>query len=83
VEKVDGEYMIYLNDDGVPRLRVSSLYRRMAGQEGAAEEQARQYLQEKVRAATWLIKSIQQRQQTLFGSPRASSSFSMTFSIMA
>ncbi len=66
VEKIDGEYIIYLNDDGVPRLRVSSLYRRMAGQEGAAEEQARQYLQEKVRAATWLIKSIQQRQQTLF-----------------
>ena len=66
VEKIDGEYLIYLNDDGVPRLRVSSLYRRMAGQEGAAEEQARQYLQEKVRAATWLIKSIQQRQQTLF-----------------
>ncbi len=66
VEKIAGEYVIYLNDDGVPRLRVSSLYRRMAGQEGAAEEQARQYLQEKVRAATWLIKSIQQRQQTLF-----------------
>jgi len=66
VEKVGDEYLIYLNDDGVPRLRVSSLYRRMAGQEGVAEEQARQYLQEKVRAATWLIKSIQQRQQTLF-----------------
>src|SRR5574341_671177 len=65
VEKVGDEYLIFLNDDGVPRLRVSSLYRRMAGQEGAAEEQARQYLQEKVRAATWLIKSIQQRQQTL------------------
>ena len=63
VEKISGEWVIYLNDDGVPRLRVSSLYRRMAGQEGAAEEQARQYLQEKVRAATWLIKSIQQRQR--------------------
>jgi RNA polymerase sigma-54 factor len=66
VEKVGDEFLIYLNDDGVPRLRVSSLYRRMAGQDGVAEEQARQYLQEKVRAATWLIKSIQQRQQTLF-----------------
>jgi RNA polymerase sigma-54 factor len=66
VEKVSDEYVIYLNDDGVPRLRVSSLYRRMAGQNGAEEEQARQYLQEKVRAATWLIKSIQQRQQTLY-----------------
>jgi RNA polymerase sigma-54 factor len=49
VEKISGEWVIYLNDDGVPRLRVSSLYRRMAGQEGAEEEQARQYLQEKVR----------------------------------
>jgi RNA polymerase sigma-54 factor len=66
VEKVGNDYVIYLNDDGVPRLRVSSLYSRMAGQEGEAVEQARQYLQEKVRAATWLIKSIQQRQQTLF-----------------
>jgi RNA polymerase sigma-54 factor len=66
VEKVGNDYVIYLNDDGVPRLRVSSLYTRMAGQEGEAVEQARQYLQEKVRAATWLIKSIQQRQQTLF-----------------
>ena len=66
VEKISGEYVIYLNDDGVPRLRVSSLYRRMVGQEGAEQEQARQYLQEKVRAAAWLIKSIQQRQQTLY-----------------
>jgi RNA polymerase sigma-54 factor len=66
VQKVDDDYVIYLNDEGVPRLRVSSLYRRIAGQDGEAEAQARQYLQEKVRAATWLIKSIQQRQQTLF-----------------
>ncbi len=66
VEKIGGEYVVFLNDDGVPRLRVSSLYRRMVGQEGQEEEQARQYLQEKVRAATWLIKSIHQRQQTLF-----------------
>ncbi|NIM04180.1 MAG: RNA polymerase sigma-54 factor, partial [Armatimonadetes bacterium] len=63
---IGGEYVVFLNDDGVPRLRVSSLYRRMAGQEGQEEERARQYLQEKVRAATWLIKSIHQRQQTLF-----------------
>ncbi|MFQ5683892.1 MAG: RNA polymerase factor sigma-54 [Candidatus Binatia bacterium] len=65
VEKVEDKYVVFLNDDGVPRLRVSPLYRRMAGQEGQ-EEQAKQYLQEKVRAATWLIKSIRQRQQTLF-----------------
>lgn len=66
VEKIGDEYVVFLNEEGVPRLRVSSLYRRMAGQEGKEEEEARQYLQEKVRAATWLIKSIQQRQQTLY-----------------
>ncbi len=66
VEKIDDEYVVFLNDDGIPRLRVSSLYRRLVGQEGEEEEHARQYLQEKVRAATWLIKSIQQRQQTLY-----------------
>jgi len=79
VEKVGGEYQIYLNDDGVPRLRVSSLYRRMAGQEGAEEEQARQYLQEKVRAAAWLIKSIQQRQQTLFRVTQSIFKFQLQF----
>src|SRR5215467_11880848 len=79
VEKVGNEYVIYLNDDGVPRLRVSSLYRRMVGQEGAAEEQARQYLQEKVRAATWLIKSIQQRQQTLYRVTQSIFKFQLEF----
>jgi RNA polymerase sigma-54 factor len=66
VEKISGEWVIFLNDEGLPRLRVSSFYRRLASQQGEEEEKARQYLQEKVRAATWLIKSIHQRQQTLY-----------------
>lgn len=65
IEKVADKYEVFLNDEGIPRLRVSSLYRRLAGQEGSEEVEARQYLQEKVRAAAWLIKSIHQRQQTL------------------
>lgn len=66
VEKVGEEYVVYLNDDGIPRLWVSPLYRRLASQNNEHDDQAKQYLQEKVRAATWLIKSIQQRQQTLY-----------------
>jgi RNA polymerase sigma-54 factor len=66
VEKIDGEYVVLLNDEGIPRLRVSSLYSRLSGQEGVEQERAREYLQEKVRAAVWLIKSIHQRQQTLY-----------------
>jgi RNA polymerase sigma-54 factor len=65
VEKIEGEWQVFLNDEGLPRLRVSSFYRRLANQQGVEEERARQYLQEKVRAATWLIKSINQRQNTL------------------
>ena len=65
VEKIGNEFVVLLNDEGVPRLRVSPLYRQLASQKGD-EEHARQYLQDKVRSATWLIKSIHQRQQTLF-----------------
>ena len=66
VQKVGGEYAIFLNDDGVPPLRVSSLVRRLAGQRGEDVRKAREYLETKVRAATWLIKSIHWRQQTLY-----------------
>jgi RNA polymerase sigma-54 factor len=61
VHKVGEEYVVTLNEDGLPRLKVSSSYRRLLAQEGEAKE----YVQEKLRAATWLIKSIHQRQRTL------------------
>jgi len=61
VQKVGNEYVITLNDEGLPRLRVSSYYRQLLDQEGEAKE----YVKEKLRAAVWLIKSIGQRQRTL------------------
>jgi RNA polymerase sigma-54 factor len=64
VHKVGEEYVVTLNEEGLPRLRVSSFYRRMLGQNGTPE--ARGYIQEKMRAAAWLIKSIHQRQRTLY-----------------
>ena len=65
VEKMDGEYVVLLNDDGMPRLRVSNAYRRLLiDQDGSAE--AKNYIREKLSAAQWLIRSIQQRQSTLF-----------------
>jgi len=66
VQKIGDEYMVLLNDEGVPHLRVSSLYHRLSGAEGDEAAQARAYLEDKVRAATWLIKSIHWRQQTLY-----------------
>jgi RNA polymerase sigma-54 factor len=64
VHKVGEEYVVTLNEEGLPRLRVSSFYRQMLGANGSPE--ARGYIQEKMRAAAWLIKSIHQRQRTLY-----------------
>ncbi len=61
VHKVGEEYVVTLNEDGLPRLKVSASYRRLLAEEG----EAKAYVQEKLRAATWLIKSIHQRQRTL------------------
>ncbi len=68
VVKVGDEYVIQLNDDGLPRLRVSRAYRRMLQQMRAEGRQAdaQHYLAEKFRSALWLIKSLDQRQRTIY-----------------
>ncbi len=79
VQKVEGDYAIFLNDDGVPPLRVSPLVRRLAGERGEEVREAREYLETKVRAATWLIKSIHWRQQTLYRVSESIFSFQREF----
>src|SRR6185295_16323929 len=63
VYKLGNEYTIVLNEDGVPRLRVNSLYRSLLKSSGVDE--AKQYVEQKLRSAMWLIKSVDQRQRTL------------------
>lgn len=65
VRKDDGEWVVSLNDDGLPKLRVSRLYRRMLQGNQELGKEASEYLQEKMRSALWLIKSFGQRQQTI------------------
>jgi RNA polymerase sigma-54 factor len=62
VYKIGGEYTVVLNEDGIPRLRVNSLYRSLL--RNSADE-ARQYVEQKLKSAVWLIKSVDQRQRTL------------------
>jgi RNA polymerase sigma-54 factor len=71
VYKVGEEYMVALNEDGLPRLRISNLYKNIlkgdqptTGTEGGAN--AQNYIQDKLRSAVWLIKSIHQRQRTIY-----------------
>jgi len=65
VKKVEGEYVITLNDDGLPRLRINSRYARMLEGNGL-DPQVNTYLKEKMRNAVWLMKSIDQRQRTIY-----------------
>jgi RNA polymerase sigma-54 factor len=65
VQKVAGEYVVTLNEDGLPKLRVSPYYLTLLKGDDKNSEQ-RNYLQDRLKAASWLIKSIHQRQQTIF-----------------
>lgn len=64
VEKVDGEYEVYLQNDWVPELRVNKQYQKLMRQKGV-EKDAKKYLQDKVDSAKWLIRNIEQRQRTI------------------
>jgi RNA polymerase sigma-54 factor len=65
IHKLDDEYIVSLNEDAVPRLRLSSYYQRVL-RDGEASAETKGYLQERLRSAQWLVKSIYQRQQTIF-----------------
>jgi RNA polymerase sigma-54 factor len=62
VHKMGSEYVVVLNEDGIPRLRVNALYRSLLRNSG---DEARAYVEQKLRSAVWLIKSVDQRQRTL------------------
>ena len=66
VVKDGDEYIVLFNDDGLPRLRVSRLYRLMLrANDGTLDGEGRSYLREKIRAAQWLMKSLDQRKRTI------------------
>ena len=67
VRKIGDEYVIQLSEDGLPKLRISAAYRRLLrGGNGAIGAEAANYLKDKMRSAIWLIKSLDQRQRTIY-----------------
>ncbi len=66
VFKVDEEWVILLNEDGMTKLKVSSYYKDALGEGDQVPTETKDYIQTKLRAAAWLIKSIHQRQRTLY-----------------
>jgi RNA polymerase sigma-54 factor len=66
VYKLEDEYVIMLNDDGMPKLRVNSFYKTAVSNGKEIKGETKDYLQEKLRSAAWLIRSIHQRQKTIY-----------------
>lgn len=66
VFKVGDEYEIVLNEDGLPKLRINGYYRGILSSKGAFQDGTKEYIEEKLKSAKWLIKSIHQRQRTIY-----------------
>ena len=65
IVKVDDDYQVVLNEDGMPSLRINALYQNVLRQNDGMQSDTREYLEEKFRSAIWLMKSVEQRRQTL------------------
>jgi len=65
IHKVGGDYHITLNDEGLPKLRINNFYRRLM-KDDTVPEKTREYVHKKFSSAIWLIKSIHQRQKTIY-----------------
>ncbi len=66
VYKTEDDFAIVINDDGLPKLKVNSFYKQAITRDKEVGGNARNYIQDKLRSAAWLIRSIHQRQKTIY-----------------
>ncbi len=67
VIKLGDEYSVHLNEEGLPRLKISPVYRQMLAKGNVTTpSDAKTYVREKFKSALWLIKSVEQRQRTIY-----------------
>ena len=77
--KIENEFVIMLNDDGLPKLSLNYYYKEALRSRGKFTGEAKSYIEEKTRSAAWLIKSIQQRQKTIYKVMESILKFQRTF----
>jgi len=65
VDKVDEQYHVFLNDTGVPRLRLSRSYQDLARERGKLTQENREFITTRMNSANWMIQAIEQRRQTM------------------
>ncbi len=66
IEESDGKFIITLNDEGIPRLRLSNYYKKLLANKKTLGPEEKQFLEEKMRSAIWLLKSLDQRNKTIY-----------------
>lgn len=76
VYKIADDYVVVLNDEGLPNLRISPLYLESKGKGNSGTEE---YVADKMRSAMWLIKSIHQRQRTIYKTAKSIVKFQREF----
>ena len=78
VEKDEGNWVVHLNNEYIPRLRISNVYKEIIAR-GKLNKQEKEYIQEKMRSGKFLISSIEQRQQTIEKITRSILDFQIDF----
>ncbi len=66
VIRTDDGYQIILNDEGLPRLRLNAYYKRLFRSKNSLSKEEKQFIEEKLRSAVWLLKSLDQRNRTIY-----------------
>ncbi len=81
IVKVDDEWQVHLNDEGVPMLKINNYYRSVLKKNGvgAKDSKEREFIEQKVQSAIWLVKSIEQRRQTMLKVGRSLAKFQKGF----
>ncbi len=78
IEKYDGEYIITVNESNIPQLVVSPYYRKVLS-DAEKDSNISQFLTGRLNSALWLIKSIEQRRQTIYNVVKAILKYQMDF----
>ncbi|MEA2062115.1 MAG: RNA polymerase factor sigma-54 [Gemmatimonadota bacterium] len=65
VDKVEGEYLVYINDNNLPKLRLSRAYQEVARNKKQFDGETKDFISNKLNSANWLIQAIEQRKQTM------------------
>jgi RNA polymerase sigma-54 factor len=66
VVKIEDRYVVQLNDEGLPRVRINPYYRKLLGRRENIDKVTKEYVEERMRSAQWLIKGMEQRNKTIY-----------------